>query len=61
MGVRQYNPTSAGRRGGSVSDFSDLTHGKKNRPEKSLLRPKRLLLTRAALEALRKPRASGEA
>src|SRR5438445_639959 len=38
MGIRQYNPTSAGRRGGSVSDFSDLTHGKKNRPEKSLLR-----------------------
>ena len=27
----------------------------------SVLRPKRLLLTRAALEALRKPRASGEA
>ena len=40
MGIRHYNPTSAGRRGGSVSDFSDLTHGKKNRPEKSLLRPK---------------------
>src|SRR5437870_5967870 len=40
MGIRQYNPTSAGRRGGSVSDFSDLTHGKKNRPEKSLLEPK---------------------
>src|SRR6516162_7022719 len=40
MGIRKYNPTSAGRRGGSVSDFSDLTHGKKNRPEKSLLRPK---------------------
>jgi large subunit ribosomal protein L2 len=40
MGIRYYNPTSAGRRGGSVSDFSDLTHGKKNRPEKSLLRPK---------------------
>src|SRR5579885_83783 len=40
MGIRHYNPTSAGRRGGSVSDFSELTHGKKNRPEKSLLRPK---------------------
>ena len=40
MGIRHYNPTSAGRRGGSVSDFADLTHGKKNKPEKSLLRPK---------------------
>src|SRR5947208_9761091 len=40
MGIRRYNPTSAGRRGGTVSDFSELTHGKKNRPEKSLLRPK---------------------
>src|SRR5262252_8477854 len=40
MGIRHYNPTSAGRRGGSVSDFSELTQGKKNRPEKSLLRPK---------------------
>src|SRR5215472_147166 len=40
MGIRHYNPTSAGRRGGSVSDFSELTHGKKNRPEKSLLVPK---------------------
>src|ERR671936_1115246 len=39
MGIRQYKPTTPGRRGGSVSDFSDLTHGKKNRPEKSLLRP----------------------
>jgi len=25
MGIRQYNPTTAGRRGGSVSDFADLT------------------------------------
>src|SRR5437763_15854545 len=40
MGIRKYNPTSAGRRGGSVGDFSELTHGKKNRPDKSLLRPK---------------------
>ncbi|HKB36333.1 MAG TPA: 50S ribosomal protein L2 [Gemmataceae bacterium] len=40
MGIRQYKPTTAGRRQGSVSDFSDLTHGKKNRPEKSLLEPK---------------------
>jgi large subunit ribosomal protein L2 len=39
MGIRQYKPTSPGRRHGSVSDFADLTHGKKNRPEKSLLVP----------------------
>ncbi|MBY0233240.1 MAG: 50S ribosomal protein L2, partial [Gemmataceae bacterium] len=26
MGIRQYNPTTPGRRGGSVSDFADLTH-----------------------------------
>jgi large subunit ribosomal protein L2 len=38
MGIRQYKPTSAGRRGGSVSDFADLTHPKQNRPEKSLLK-----------------------
>src|SRR5438309_522821 len=37
MPVRQYKPTSAGRRGGSVSDFSDCTFPKENRPEKSLL------------------------
>lgn len=39
MGIRNYNPTSAGRRGASVSDFADLTKGAK--PEKSLLRPLR--------------------
>jgi large subunit ribosomal protein L2 len=38
MGLRNYNPTSAGRRGATVSDFADLTPGAK--PEKSLLRPK---------------------
>lgn len=38
MAIRQYNPTSAGRREGTVSDFSDLTD-KKKKPEKSLLRP----------------------
>ncbi|MAG92272.1 MAG: 50S ribosomal protein L2 [Pirellulaceae bacterium] len=37
MGIRYYKPTSAGRRGASVSDFADLTEGAK--PEKSLLRP----------------------
>jgi large subunit ribosomal protein L2 len=41
MGVRQYNPTSAGRRGGMVSDFSDCTFPKVNKPEKSLLVPKK--------------------
>jgi large subunit ribosomal protein L2 len=37
MGIRKYNPTSAGRRGASVSDFADLTPGVK--PLKSKLRP----------------------
>ena len=37
MGIRQYKPTSAGRRNASVSDFADLTPGRK--PEKALLRP----------------------
>lgn len=39
MGIRKYNPTSAGRRGGSVSDFAEITDRKK-KPEKSLLAPK---------------------
>ncbi len=39
MGVRFYKPTTAGRRGGSVSDFSEITDPKK-KPEKSLTRPK---------------------
>jgi len=39
MGIRQYNPVTAGRRGASVSDFADLTKGAA--PEKSLLRPLR--------------------
>lgn len=38
MGIREYNPTSAGRRGASVSDFAELTDGAK--PQRSLLRPK---------------------
>lgn len=38
MGIRQYKPVTAGRRAGSVSDFSDLTD-KKKKPEKSLLVP----------------------
>lgn len=36
MGIRQYNPTSPGRRNASVSDFAELTRGAQ--PEKSLLR-----------------------
>jgi large subunit ribosomal protein L2 len=36
MGIRKYKPTTAGRRGGSVSDFAELTDRKK-KPEKSLL------------------------
>jgi len=39
MGIRRYKPTTAGRRGASVSDFAELTPGVK--PEKSLLAPKR--------------------
>jgi len=39
MAILQYNPTSAGRRGGSVSDFADCTEPRVNKPEKSLLRP----------------------
>ncbi|HJT35183.1 MAG TPA: 50S ribosomal protein L2 [Pirellulales bacterium] len=38
MGIRRYKPTTAGRRGASVSDFAELTPGAK--PEKSLLLPK---------------------
>lgn len=36
MPVKKYKPTSPGRRGMSVSAFSDIT---KSKPEKSLLRP----------------------
>src|SRR5262249_28333372 len=38
MGIREYKPTTPGRRQGSVSDFSELTDSKK-KPEKSLLKP----------------------
>lgn len=41
MGIRQYKPTSAGRRGGSVSDFAECTNPKVNDPAKRLLIPKR--------------------
>jgi large subunit ribosomal protein L2 len=39
MGIRQYKPTTPGRRQGSVSDFAEITD-KKKKPEKSLLLPK---------------------
>ncbi|MEX2117996.1 MAG: 50S ribosomal protein L2 [Pirellulales bacterium] len=39
MGIRRYKPTTAGRRGASVSDFAELTPGAG--PEKTLLVPKR--------------------
>jgi large subunit ribosomal protein L2 len=39
MGIKYYKPTSAGRRGGSVSDFSECTTPNHNAPEKSLLVP----------------------
>jgi len=38
MGIKRYKPTSAGRRGMSVSTFEDVT---KFEPEKSLLEPKK--------------------
>ncbi len=36
MGIKRYNPTSAGRRNAEVNDYAELSQG--NRPEKSLLR-----------------------
>ena len=36
MGIRKYKPTTPGRRGASVADFSEIT---RSTPEKSLLRP----------------------
>jgi large subunit ribosomal protein L2 len=38
MGVRNYKPTSAGRRSGMVSDFAEITD-KNKKPEKGLLVP----------------------
>jgi large subunit ribosomal protein L2 len=38
MPIKQYKPTSPGRRFGTVSDFAEIT---KTEPEKSLLRPKK--------------------
>ncbi len=39
MGIRYYKPVTAGRRGGSVSDFAEITDRKK-KPEKSLTVPR---------------------
>ena len=39
MGIKHYKPTSAGRRGGMVSDFADCTNPRVNAPEKTLLKP----------------------
>jgi large subunit ribosomal protein L2 len=36
MAIRQFKPTSAGRRGSSVADFAEVT---RTTPEKSLVRP----------------------
>ena len=36
MGIRNYKPTTPGRRGASVSDFSEITD-RKRKPERSLL------------------------
>ena len=38
MAIRQYKPTSAGRRGMSVADFTEIT---KVEPERSLLEPRK--------------------
>lgn len=38
MGIRYYKPVTKGRRGASVSDFTEITDRKK-KPEKSLLTP----------------------
>ena len=37
MGIRAYKPTSPGRRGMTVHDWADLTHGNRNKPEKGLV------------------------
>ena len=39
MGIRRYKPTSAGRRGATVSDFAELTRGAA--PEKNLMVPRK--------------------
>jgi large subunit ribosomal protein L2 len=39
MGIREYRPTTPGRRQGTVSDFAEITDRAK-KPEKGLLRPR---------------------
>ena len=39
MGIRAYKPTTAGRRGMSVSDFEEISKGPQAEPQRSLLRP----------------------
>ncbi|MGH7788260.1 MAG: 50S ribosomal protein L2 [Candidatus Binatia bacterium] len=46
MPIRQYKPTSAGRRGQSVADFTEIT---KDEPERSLLEPRQRTGGRNAL------------
>src|ERR1700730_775177 len=41
MGIPQYKPTTPGRRGGAATPFSGPAKGKANKPEKSLLVPKK--------------------
>ena len=41
MGIRFYKPVTAGRRGGSVSDFAECTFPQVNKPEKSLVTPRK--------------------
>ena len=41
MAIRKYKPTTPGRRGSSVADFSEVT---RSTPEKSLVVPKSLSL-----------------
>ena len=36
MGIRNYKPTTPGRRGSSVADFAEVT---RSSPEKSLVQP----------------------
>src|SRR5687767_11283093 len=41
MGIRYYKPVTAGRRGGSVSDFAECTYPLENKPAKALVVPRR--------------------
>ena len=40
MGIRKYKPTTPGRRGATVSDFTELTD-RKQRPERRLTKPRK--------------------